>query len=96
MGLTEMATITWAGTSGIWSTPTQWVGTIVPTATDTAAIGSSTGTDTVVLNDTENVGGVVLNGTNAVVELTGFLNLGIACVRVVGRRRPLAPASLSR
>ncbi len=76
MGLTEMATITWAGTSGIWSTPTQWVGTIVPTATDTAVIGSSTGTDTIVLNNTENVGGVVLNGTNAVVEVTGMLNLG--------------------
>ena len=71
-----MATITWAGTSGIWSTPTQWVGTIVPTATDTAVIGSSSGTDTIVLNDTENVGGVVLNGTNAVVEVTGLLNLG--------------------
>ena len=71
-----MATKTWAGTSGNWSTPTLWQGAIAPAAADIATIGSSSGTDTIVLNDPETVGGVVLNGTNAVVQLTGLLNLG--------------------
>ena len=71
-----MATKTWAGTSGNWSTPTLWQGAIAPAAADIATIGSSSGTDTIILNDTETVGGIVLNGTNAVVDLTGLLNLG--------------------
>ena len=70
-----MATITWAGTSGNWDTSALWTGAAVPGATQVAEIDASAGTDTIVLSDSESVGGVTLNAANAVLQVTGALNL---------------------
>jgi hypothetical protein len=70
-----MASITWNGTSGNWTTAADWIGGVAPGAGDTANF-TGAGAYTVTLYSAAAVGGVVMDAANALFYDAGSLTLG--------------------
>ncbi len=70
-----MASITWNGTSGNWTTAADWVGGVAPGPGDNANF-TGAGAYTVTLYGAAAVGGVVMDAANALLYDAGSLTLG--------------------
>jgi fibronectin-binding autotransporter adhesin len=70
-----MSTIQWAtGTSGTWTTGSDWTGGVAPGVNDTAVISAASNSAyTVTLNSGVTVAGVTLDQTHATLALSGYL-----------------------
>ena len=79
-----LSTITWstsaAPTGGDWNVATNWVGSKVPGAGDTAVIKGLTGSETVYLNSggSNSVAGLTTDASCKLSVISGSLSLGIA------------------
>ena len=85
-----LSTITWnttaAPTGGDWNVNTNWVGNVVPGATDTAVIKGLTGAGTVSLNSggSDSVESLTTDSTTVLEVITGSLSLGVASSSTLG------------
>ncbi len=74
-----MATTTWTGGNGNFSTGSLWTGGIVPGAADVAVLDQTSGTAAVLLTGAQSLAGLTLDDAAATLSLAGnlFLNSGV-------------------